>query len=724
MSLKLRISAIFVLLCMLFSFTSLSMLADDRVDKVTDTAKNVYVSGSVGNDVTGSGSEEKPYATFEAAYNSILQTGGSIVIMDNANAFKEHKATAKILNKCNGAVYVYGLPDEKGNYPTLDMSRTQEYTDRGSTVLYLGTDTVFYDITLSQSAGALWIAAAFHDLTVGFNVTTVTASGEYAFLTGGYQANGVTANAATDKGCKITVCSGRFAECYLGNYALDNANVVTDNSEFNIYGGTVSKICGYRDGDDSFNASITVNVYGGQINNGVGFGALSEGKSGVVNLYNGVTASLSGASAKNTDAAYCGELNRLNGKINAPEYAFGYCGVQNSDVDAEDKYNVRFLGTVASLGFDNVGFEIFANGNEYSTLCKKVYTSVLGSEDGEECEYTAKELGGRYIFAVAIKDIPVLVGDAIFKVTPFIEVNGVRYYADGDNLCFDKGKYAEVYQTDVKVASLNLLNNNNHGTEGNLIEDRMPRIITLIKNQPPDSIGVQECESALRESIENGIKSSGYVCAQDEIYDGSSYAFKNFIWYNSNTTGCIDSGQLWLSETPNEASKGFGAQHYISMGWALLKNMTLDVSYLHVNTHLYAIGSNDETPELRAEIRRAEANKLLELIKDLVDKYNVKNVILTGDMNEECDVENGVYSKLTEAFEDTRITADTANPKYTFHGLTENMGDDKVIDHCLCSVDKSIITVDKYDVVEKYNGNWLSDHSALVIDLSLYTKKS
>ena len=114
----------------------------------------------------------------------------------------------------------------------------------------------------------------------------------------------------------------------------------------------------------------------------------------------------------------------------------------------------------------------------------------------------------------------------------------------------------------------------------------------------------------------------------------------------------------------------------------------------------------------------------MELIKDLVDKYNVKNVILTGDMNEECDVENGVYSKLTEAFEDTRITADTVNLKYTFHGLTENTGDDKVIDHCLCSVDKSIITVDKYDVVEKYNGNWLSDHSALVIDLSLYTKKS
>ncbi|MBO5203992.1 MAG: hypothetical protein J6B72_05215 [Clostridia bacterium] len=269
------------------------------------------------------------------------------------------------------------------------------------------------------------------------------------------------------------------------------------------------------------------------------------------------------------------------------------------------------------------------------------------------------------------------------------------------------------------VASLNLLNNNNHGIEGNFIAGRMPRIVSFINTEKPDSIGVQECDMGkdrgnMRTAVNEGIAPSGYVCAQEEQWDGTTYAFKNFIWYNSNTTECSDSGQMWLSETPDIPSKGFGAKHYISMGWAVLKNKLTGMSYLHVNTHLYAIGAYTETPEERAAIRLKEADALLAHIGALWDKYKVSSVFLTGDMNE---AEGGaVYKKLTEWLEDTRYLAKDTTNRITFHCFGSRSS---VIDFCLCSIDKSVVNIDRFDVVEEYEGKLISDHSALLVDVSI-----
>lgn len=281
----------------------------------------------------------------------------------------------------------------------------------------------------------------------------------------------------------------------------------------------------------------------------------------------------------------------------------------------------------------------------------------------------------------------------------------------------------EVSTKTFTVASLNLLNNNNHGIEGNLIEDRIPRIIDFIKSARPDSIGVQECDipkvyGNMRAAVDEGIAPSGYICAQKERWDGTTYAFKNFIWYNSNTTECCDSGQLWLSETPEIASKGFGAKHYISMGWAILENKLTGHKYLHVNTHLYAIGAYTETPEERAEIRLKEANALLSHISVLSDKYNVKNVFLTGDMNE---AEGGaVYTRLTEKLDDTRYIANVSTDKITFHCFGARAS---TIDYCLCAIDKTVVNVCKFDVVERHNGQLLSDHGAIFVDILIKNKK-
>lgn len=258
------------------------------------------------------------------------------------------------------------------------------------------------------------------------------------------------------------------------------------------------------------------------------------------------------------------------------------------------------------------------------------------------------------------------------------------------------------------VASLNLLNNNNHGLEENFIDARMPRIIRFINTEKPDSIGVQECDFAkhcgnMRGTVDDGIRPAGYVCVPEECWDGKYYAFKNFIWYNSNTTECTESGRMWLSETPEIPSKSFGKEHYISMGWAVLRNKATGFAYVHVNTHLYYLDS---------EIRLKEVEILLKKLKEFTNAGYP--VFLTGDMNENMD--GAVYARYMQELEDTRRLAQVSTDRVTFHcfGFRAN-----TIDFCLCSIDQNVVSINRFDVVERYEGKLLSDHSAVLVDVSI-----
>ena len=653
----------------------------------------------------------------------MLATGGTIVIIDGpVKAFDTHTDEQKILDECQGTVYVCGIADKDGNYPTLDFSRTSS----GDTVVNLGTSMVFYDLTITNDGGNLWFAAAFHELTFGFNITT-DMSDEYAVkLTGGYQSNKITANQDSDSGCNVNIYSGVFGDCYLGNFADMSAKgsdyTVDKDSVFNLYGGEVKNICGYRGdaaGEESFKANATINMYGGTVKEKIivrGQLISANGYKPTLNLYNGAKPTDLGDTFKYNNRQY---VNELFCRLSVPEYVVGYVGVQDGSADG-DKYNVRFVGTVSSLGFDKVGFEIDAsNGKEYDTSCKRVYTSILG--DGKE--YKAAELGGNYIFAVAIREIPRLHDNVSFKVIPFIEIGGFKYYAASQNVCYSKGEHAELEKAKAfTVASLNLLNNDNYASSDPIadgfdysnyyITERMPRIINFINAEKPDSIGVQECEASLRETIDNGIKENGYLCAHDEVLDGTAYAFKNFIWYNSDTTELVESGRIWLSATPNTPSKAEGSHFYITAAWAKLRNKATGMTYVHVNTHL------DTDSE---ELRNANVEVLMPLVQQFTDEDY--DVFLTGDFNSKTGTD--VYKTVTESLDDARVIADSATTVGTFKKFGYN---NNLIDYCFCAVDNTVVNIDYLDVVEKFSdgenaADYMSDHSAVVVGVSIYTKK-
>ena len=206
-------------------------------------------------------------------------------------------------------------------------------------------------------------------------------------------------------------------------------------------------------------------------------------------------------------------------------------------------------------------------------------------------------------------------------------------------------------ETSAKIASLNL--RYAHSGNDNNQSYREPRIYDFIKTERPDSFGVQECEKFWKERLEASIGKLGYVAAQEEAYsDSGKYAFKNYIWYNTKTTELIEGGRIWLSETPQEPSMGYGSRYYISAAWAILENKDTGARYVHVNTHLNVDSE---------KIRDKEVEVLMAKVRTFLNAGY--EVFITGDFNS--NMKSDVYKTMTKSLFDARYAANSTTNMYT-----------------------------------------------------------
>ena len=105
-----------------------------------------------------------------------------------------------------------------------------------------------------------------------------------------------------------------------------------------------------------------------------------------------------------------------------------FVGYQLSDVNAEGDFSTRLVAVLANDDLDSyskVGFKavVSAEGNpdvEILQNCTSVYTSLIGKDSNDSViTYTAESLGGAYIFALNINDIPQSLGNVTVTVTTF-----------------------------------------------------------------------------------------------------------------------------------------------------------------------------------------------------------------------------------------------------------------------------------------------------------------
>ena len=196
-------------------------------------------------------------------------------------------------------------------------------------------------------------------------------------------------------------------------------------------------------------------------------------------------------------------------------------------------------------------------------------------------------------------------------------------------------------------------------------EFRCPATIAMLKDQQPDIFGVQEAFEFQIKFIEEYCRNYRSVGVGRD--DGKKKGEYMSIFWNKKRIKLIKWGTFWLSETPDEPSKGWDAYCRRTATWALMKDKKTGRKFYYVNTHLDHKG---------VEARRNS----LKLIVDRIESINPQGypMVLTGDFNIKPD--NKALTDLDARMQSARKVASATDSKNTFNGWSIKPSD-KIIDY-------------------------------------------
>ena len=124
-------------------------------------------------------------------------------------------------------------------------------------------------------------------------------------------------------------------------------------------------------------------------------------------------------------------------EASTPSAPTQFVGYQIAVGETDDVLHLRLVAVVDSSQYEAVGFSVTLQNEvlgtkSYSTPTKTVYRTLSGyGAEGERIDYTAESLGGKYIFALNVKNIPVENGVYTFTVSTY-HVLGGETIPDGE----------------------------------------------------------------------------------------------------------------------------------------------------------------------------------------------------------------------------------------------------------------------------------------------------
>ena len=232
-------------------------------------------------------------------------------------------------------------------------------------------------------------------------------------------------------------------------------------------------------------------------------------------------------------------------------------------------------------------------------------------------------------------------------------------------------------------------------------ENRKEGIISIIKNQKIDILGVQE---ALPNQIDYLAKQFDGYSLIGQGRDGGNNGEYSAILYNETRLMLNESGTFWLSETPNIPSIGWDAALNRIVTFGEFKVLNSNKKLVVYNSHFDHIG---ETAR----------EKSADIILNHIEKNNYYNsaVVVMGDFNAK--PYESPIKILSESLNDSFIVFPFEKPFGTFNGFEINSKLDDRIDYIF---NKNIKLTDYIHVYDKLlNGLWPSDHLPIVISFSL-----
>ena len=257
------------------------------------------------------------------------------------------------------------------------------------------------------------------------------------------------------------------------------------------------------------------------------------------------------------------------------------------------------------------------------------------------------------------------------------------------NSCID-------YKEKINIMTYNIrLNTDADGI--NKWDNRKEGIVSLIKNENVDILGIQEALPDQIEYLSNQLKDYNYI---GEGRNGGNSGEYSAIYFNSKKISLKEEETFWLSETPRFASIGWDAaiNRIVTLGVFYIKNSKKEL--IVYNTHFDHIGKVAREKSARMILNHITKNN-----------YQDRQLVVMGDLNSNTD--EFPIKVLSEKLDDSFKISNLKDSIGTFNGFDINSKLSDRIDYVFT---KNIKIIDYRHIDKKLpNGLWPSDHLPILV---------
>jgi len=256
--------------------------------------------------------------------------------------------------------------------------------------------------------------------------------------------------------------------------------------------------------------------------------------------------------------------------------------------------------------------------------------------------------------------------------------------------------------TPITIASYNLrYNTKNDGI--NAWPNRKELVKGLIRFHEFDIFGIQE---GLRGQLDDIVEIGDFAFLGNGRDDGKQSGEHSSIFYRKSRFKVVESGDFWLSETPDVPGKGWDATCCNRIcSWAKFNDLITKNTFYVFNVHF----------DHQGVVARRESGKLM--VKKIQEIAKDASVILTGDFNSTPETEQ--IQHIQSLLSDSKQVSQTPayGPEGTFNGFKFDAPLKNRIDYIFTS---KLVTVQKYGVLtDSFEQRYPSDHQPVVVKVVL-----
>ena len=267
-------------------------------------------------------------------------------------------------------------------------------------------------------------------------------------------------------------------------------------------------------------------------------------------------------------------------------------------------------------------------------------------------------------------------------------------------LALSQGTFAQ--KNTINVASYNLrYNTPNDGV--NAWPNRKENVKGLIRFHEFDIFGVQEALIGQLKDVAELTEYTFYGKGRDDGKEGGEHSA---IFYKKDRFKALQSGDFWLSETPDKPGKGWDATCCNRIAsWVKFQDLLSKKEFYFFNVHFDHQG---------VEARRQSGHLMVKKISEIAGK---SSVILTGDFNSTPETEQikTIQGLLNDSHEVTKQPP--YGPQGTFNSFKFDAPMDKRIDYIFVSKNIDVL---KYGVLtDAREQRYPSDHQPVLIKIEI-----